>query len=87
MKSSSRVLYIHSSPLIDLRNKPYITDVEILDCDIEKKIIYEVIRNSNLSIIFNSIIATVQNISDAMIAGAIMIHYAGNYKAVKADIS
>jgi hypothetical protein len=72
-----RILYIHSSPLIDLRNKPYITDVDILDCALEKKIIYDVIRNTHLNINFWSITATVQNMSNAMIAGAIMIHYAG----------
>jgi hypothetical protein len=81
MKSemTPRILYIHSSPLIDLRNKPYITDVDILDCTLEKKIIYDVIRNSHLNVNFRSITATVQNMSNAMIAGAIMIHYAGEF--------
>ena len=74
---SSRVLYIHSSPLIDLRNKPYITDVDILNCSSERKIISNAIKDSNLNISFRSIIATVQNLSDAMMTGATMIHYAG----------
>ena len=80
MKSNtvaSSVLYIHSSPLIDLRNKPYITDVDILNCTSEKNIISVAIRDSNLNINFQSIIATVQNMSDAIMAGATMIHYAG----------
>lgn len=75
--AASGVLYIHSSPLIDLRNKPYVTDVDVLNCSSEKKIIYDAIRDSDLSISFRSIIATVQNLSDAIIAGATMIHYAG----------
>jgi hypothetical protein len=75
--AASRVLYIHSSPLIDLRNKPYITDVDVLNCSSEKKIIFDAIRDSDLNISFRSIIATVQNLSDAIIAGATMIHYAG----------
>ena len=74
---ASSVLYIHSSPLIDLRNKPYITDVDILNCSSEEKIISNAIRDSNLKINFRSIIATVQNVSDAIMAGATMIHYAG----------
>ena len=75
--AAAGVLFIHSSPLIDLRNKPYITDVEILNCSSEKKIIADTIRDSNLNVSFKSIIATVQNLSDAIIAGATMIHYAG----------
>lgn len=75
--AAARVLFIHSSPLIDLRNKPYVTDVDILNCSCEKKIIADTIRGSNLNVSFRSIIATVQNLSDAIIAGATMIHYAG----------
>ena len=75
--AAARVLFIHSSPLIDLRNKPYVTDVDILNCSCEKKIIADTIRDSNLNVSFRSIIATVQNLSDAIMAGATMIHYAG----------
>jgi hypothetical protein len=79
--TSPGVLYIHSSPLIDLRSKPYVTDVDILNCSSEKTIISDTIRESNLDIRFRSIIATVQNLSDAIVADATMIHYAGNHAA------
>ena len=83
--TSPGVLYIHSSPLIDLRNKPYVTDVDILNCSSEKTIISDAIRESNLDIHFRSIIATVQNLSDAIVADATMIHYAGNLTAFRSE--